>query len=50
MSVQELARTFITMRKDDEVALLEWARTEEEAFEAYASAYAAPARDCKGCH
>ncbi|WP_219417227.1 hypothetical protein [Pseudonocardia nigra] len=50
-TVQELASTFIDLRTEDQEALSEWARTESETFEAFASAYLAPARPCgKGCH
>jgi hypothetical protein len=51
MSIQELASAFIDLRTEDEEALSQWARTESEAFEAFASAYLAAARPCgKGCH
>ena len=51
-NVQELARIPLDLRAEDEDALTRWARTEGETFEAFASAYLAPARPpCgKGCH
>ena len=50
-NLQELAQIFLDLRTEDEEALSQWARTESETFEAFASAYLAPARPCgKGCH
>lgn len=50
-NVQELASILLDVRAEDEEDVMQRAHVESEAFEAFASAYLAPARPCgKGCH